>query len=44
MCKREQTGGRSGGMLPWENFKFKSSKMAINASKPKTANSKYINL
>ena len=32
-------GGRSGGMLPWENFKFKSSEMAINASKPKTANS-----
>ena len=30
-------GGRSGGMLPWENFKFKSSEMAINASK--TANS-----
>ena len=40
MCKREQTGrGGPGGMLPWENFKFKSSKMAINASKPKTANS-----
>ena len=38
MCKREQTGrGGPGGMLPWENFKFKSSEMAINASK--TANS-----
>ena len=27
----------SEGMLPWENFNFKSSEMAINASK--TANS-----
>ena len=34
--KREQTRG-SEGMLPRENFKFKSSEMAINASK--TANS-----
>ena len=34
--KREQTRG-SGGMLPQENFKFKSSEMAVNASK--TANS-----
>ena len=34
--KREQTRG-SGGMLPGENFKIKSSEMAINASK--TANS-----
>ena len=29
--------GGSGGMLPWENFKFKSFEMAMNASK--TANS-----
>ena len=29
--------GGSRDMLPWENFKFKSSEMAINASK--TANS-----
>ena len=36
--KREQTRG-SGGMLPGGNFKFKSSEMAINASK--TADSKY---
>jgi len=34
--KREQTRGYE-GMLPRENFKFKSSEMAINASK--TANS-----
>jgi len=34
--EREQIGG-SGGMLLWENFKFKSSEMAISASK--TANS-----
>ena len=36
--KREQTRG-SGGMLPEEIFKFKSTEMAINASK--TADSKY---
>ena len=29
--------GGSRDMLPWKNFKFKSSEMAINASK--TANS-----
>ena len=25
--------GGSGGMLPWENFQFKSFEMAINVSK-----------
>ena len=35
-CKHEQTGGVQ-GHAPLENFKFKSSEMAINASK--TANS-----
>ena len=35
--KHEQTRG-SGGMLSWENFKFKSSEMAINASKTSNSN------
>ena len=35
--KRDQTRG-SGGMLPRENFIFKSSEMAINASKTAISN------
>ena len=37
MCKHEQTRG-VWGMLSRENFKFKSSEMAINASKPANSN------
>lgn len=39
MCKHEQTRGVWGYALP-RNFKFKSSEMALNASKPANSNIK----
>ena len=40
---REQTRG-SGGMLPRENLKFKSSEMAKNASKTVNSNGNFLNI